>query len=160
MSAPVTEAAAVRERESKNRRQPTESGNMAKTLIITPSRCTACRTCELACSFKHQESGQPGIPRIRAFLQGEERNMVLTCFQCDDAACMRACPVEALVRHEETDAVVLIAERCIRCGACEAACPFGHLILHPKEHLPLKCDLCGGDPACAAFCPTRTLEYR
>jgi len=86
--------------------------------------------------------------------------MVLTCFQCDDAACMRACPVEALVRDGDTGAVVLVAERCIRCGACEAACPFGHLVLHPRDHLPLKCDLCGGDPACAAFCPTRTLEYR
>ena len=29
---------------------------MGKTLIITPSRCIACRTCELACSFVHAGS--------------------------------------------------------------------------------------------------------
>ena len=37
---------------------------MEKTLIITPSRCTACRTCELACSFKHAGKHGPGIPRL------------------------------------------------------------------------------------------------
>jgi Fe-S-cluster-containing hydrogenase component 2 len=132
---------------------------MHKTLIITPSRCTACRTCELACSFKHQIGNGPGISRIRAFMKSEGKNMVLTCFQCDDAACVKVCPVDALVRNEETGAIDVNEERCIRCGACSAACPFGHMVFDGKTHLAVKCDLCKGDPACATFCPTRTLEY-
>ena len=132
---------------------------MQKTLVITPSRCTACRTCELACSFKHAEGRNPGISRIRAFMKGEGRNMILTCFQCDDAACVKACPVEALVRNEETGAIEVNEERCIRCGGCRAACPFGHIELDRRGSLAIKCDLCKGDPACAAFCPTKTLEY-
>ena len=61
---------------------------MEKTLTITPSRCIACRTCELACAFKHAANGRPGISRIRAFMFGEGRNQIVTCFQCDEAACV------------------------------------------------------------------------
>ncbi len=133
---------------------------MEKILTITPSRCTACRTCELACSFKHLRDGQPGVTRIRAFMFGEGRNQILTCFQCDEAACVKVCPVRALVRNEVTGAIEVIERRCIGCGLCSIACPFGHMGLETRTNLAVKCDLCGGEPACAAFCPTRTLEYK
>jgi len=133
---------------------------MQKTLTITPTRCTACRTCELACSFKHADKNGPGMTRIRAYMKGEPNNMILTCFQCDDAACVRVCPVEALVRIEETDAIKVLEDRCIRCGACVSACPFGHMESGRFSSVAIKCDLCDGDPACAAFCPTKCLEYR
>jgi anaerobic carbon-monoxide dehydrogenase iron sulfur subunit len=134
---------------------------MDKTLIITPSRCTACRTCELACSFQHAVDGKPGIARIRAFMIGEGRNQILTCFQCDEAACVKVCPVGALARDEETAAIAVDKGRCIGCGLCSIACPFGHVQHEGPTSLAVKCDLCGGDePACAAFCPSRTLEYR
>jgi Fe-S-cluster-containing hydrogenase component 2 len=132
-----------------------------KTLIITPDRCTACRTCELACSFRHGEPGKPAATRIHAFDRGgEPRNVVLTCFQCDDAACIRACPVEALVRAEDTDAVVVVEERCIACGACAAACPFGQIEVDYLRLKAYKCNLCDGAPACATFCPTKALEWK
>ena len=133
---------------------------MEKTLVITPSRCTACRTCELACSFKHMLKGELGIPRIRAFMCGEGKNQVITCFQCDEAACVKVCPVNALSRNESTGAIVVDADRCIGCGLCSIACPFGHVSHDRMGGIALKCDLCGGQPACAAFCPTHTLEYR
>ena len=133
---------------------------MQKTLLITPSRCTACRTCELACSFKHAAKGGPGISRISTFMFGEEKNQVLTCFQCDEAACVKVCPVEALSRCESTGAVVVNQDRCIGCGLCSLACPFGHMQHDDHNGIAVKCDLCGGQPACAAFCPTRALEYK
>ena len=132
---------------------------MERILTITPSRCTACRTCELACSFKHARQNGPGISRIRPFMFGEGRNQVVTCFQCDQAACVKVCPVEALSRNEATGAVEVSPNRCIGCGLCSVACPFGHMSHDPDSGIALKCDLCGGEPACAAFCPTRTLEY-
>lgn len=137
---------------------------MDRTLIITPDRCTACRTCELACSFKHQSDHGPGMSRIRAFMRCPEgtagKNMILTCFQCDEAACVKVCPVDALIRSEETGAIEVNEDRCIRCNACAAACPFGHMDMDRKTHIAIKCDLCHGDPACATFCPTKTLEYK
>lgn len=133
---------------------------MQKTLIITPSRCTACRTCELACSFKHLGPHGLGISRIRAFMFGEGLNQVITCFQCDDAACAKVCPVEALTRNELTGAIDVNEDRCIGCGLCSIACPFGHMNQDGDNNIAVKCDLCRGTPACAAFCPTGTLEYK
>jgi Fe-S-cluster-containing hydrogenase component 2 len=132
---------------------------MQKTFTITPTRCTACRTCELACSFKHSGPGGMGVSRIRSFLFGDGKNQILTCFQCDDAACVRVCPVTALVRNDSTGAVDVDEDRCIGCGLCSIACPFGHMA-HAESGLAVKCDLCKGQPACAFFCPTQTLEYK
>jgi Fe-S-cluster-containing dehydrogenase component len=37
---------------------------MAKTLVIHPERCTACRAWELACSMKHHGAFNPSRSRI------------------------------------------------------------------------------------------------
>jgi Fe-S-cluster-containing dehydrogenase component len=44
--------------------------------------------------------------------------------------------------------------------ACVAACPFGCAIFDKQQDVFVKCDLCGGDPACAHFCPTKALEWK
>ena len=110
---------------------------MHKTLTITPSRCIACKTCELACSFRHAGDKGLGISRIRAFMLGESRNQVITCFQCDDAACVKVCPVEALARNEATGAIEVNTDRCIGCGLCSIACPFGHMTHDAENRIAL-----------------------
>ncbi len=101
-----------------------------------------------------------GRSRIRIRQVGEERYVQLTCLQCVEAACISVCPAEALVRNEETGAVDINEARCIGCRRCEAACPFGHMHFDGGRLIPIKCDLCGGAPACAAFCPHSALEIR
>ncbi len=133
---------------------------MLKTLTITPSRCIACRTCEMSCAFKHAGKSGLGISRIQAFMIGEGQNQLLTCFQCAEAACVKVCPVNALSRNEQTDAIDVDEARCIGCGLCAIACPFGHMGQDGKVGVAIKCDLCEGEPACAAFCPTKALEYK
>ena len=140
--------------------RPDKEDAMEKTLTITPSRCTACRTCELACSFQHVRERSLGISRIKSFMFGEGQNQILTCFQCDEAACVKVCPVEALLRNESTGGIEVDEGRCIGCGLCSIACPFGHMSHDGAAGTAIKCDLCSGNPACAAFCPTRTLEYK
>lgn len=130
-------------------------------LHVTPKKCIGCRTCELACAFSHCKTlVQPSKSRIFVHSCGEEVYMPMVCLQCDDAACAKVCPVEALVRNENTGAVEVIDEKCVRCMACVAACPFGNMHLDQARMQVIKCDLCGGDPLCAKFCPTQTLEYK
>lgn len=128
-------------------------------LVIIPHNCTGCRTCELACSFAHSTAGGLARSRIAIHPQGEERYVQLTCLQCAEAACAKACPTGALVRNEETGAIE-VTGLCVGCGLCEAACPFGHMHFDRALKVPIKCDLCGGQPACAAFCPHQALEIR
>lgn len=126
-------------------------------LVVRAHLCNGCRTCELACAFAHGAAGAPGASRVQVMAE-EPRHLPFLCLQCDDAACIRACPVFALVRNETTGAVELLRERCIRCEACAIACPFGNIRISGGA-VPEKCDLCGGDPACARFCPSGALRY-
>jgi len=133
---------------------------MNKQLLITPSRCTGCRTCELACSLTHQENNKPGRSRIYPLGVGIERWVPVVCLQCDDPACVKACLVNALTLDEETGYINLSHEKCIKCRACVAACPFGCSLIDEDLDRIVKCDLCDGNPACARFCPSKALEYK
>ena len=130
------------------------------TYVVIPKNCTGCRTCELACSMVKGNGGTLGPSRITIFPTGPERYMQMTCLQCVEAACIKVCPTDALVRNEETGAVEVKADLCIGCALCETACPFGHIQFDQAAGIPLKCDLCSGSPACARFCPHQALEIR
>ncbi|MCK4373356.1 MAG: 4Fe-4S dicluster domain-containing protein [candidate division Zixibacteria bacterium] len=134
---------------------------MKQRLIVTPDLCTGCRTCELACAFAHAVKGKPGRSRIYPLPTGKHEMWTpVVCLHCDDPACAKSCLVDAITRNEETGAMELDNDKCVKCMACVAACPFG-CSLHDAQHdLVVKCDLCAGDPVCAHFCPTKALTCR
>jgi anaerobic carbon-monoxide dehydrogenase iron sulfur subunit len=130
-------------------------------LVASFDLCTGCRTCELACSF-HKEGGyNPAFARLKVV--GTEDGLwcdVVTCAQCENAACLRVCPHGAISRHAETGAVVLDAEACKACGLCERYCHRGIVRAGPGQRRPAKCDLCpeaGDTPPCVEQCPTGAL---
>lgn len=127
---------------------------------VHPSLCTGCRTCELACAFTHTRNQKPGRSRIYPLGYAPDEYVPVTCLQCDEAACIKSCMFDALRRNEETGAIELNLDRCVKCEACVAACPFGCALLDEVHDEVVKCDLCGGDPACARFCPTKALVYK
>ncbi|UCE25889.1 MAG: 4Fe-4S dicluster domain-containing protein [Candidatus Zixiibacteriota bacterium] len=133
---------------------------MKNRFIVNPDLCTGCRTCELACSFTHAIEGLRGQTRIYPLDGGfKDLWIPVVCLQCDDAACVKSCLVDALRRNSETGAIDLNQEVCVKCMACVAACPFGCSVVDQQHKLVVKCDLCGGDPACAHFCPTKALKW-
>ena len=132
---------------------------MKKVYLVTPDLCIACGKCELACAFAHGSQVSPAKSRINIFRRGPEQGTPVVCLQCDDAACVAVCPTEALVRNEETGAIDMKIDRCIRCRMCVGACPFGNMLWDDVYHRVQKCDLCGGEPRCVPFCPTGALRY-
>ena len=132
---------------------------MKYRLHITPDRCIGCRTCEIACAFSHPADGGMGQSRVAVLDKGDEVFVPLLCLQCETAACVRACPVQAIAINFATGAYEVDEERCVRCFQCVPACPFGNMHPDRARNLVVKCDLCGGAPKCAMFCPTKTLEY-
>ena len=133
---------------------------MTRALQITPNACTGCMQCELACSWVQTGTFAPSKSLIRVNVFDEEASYApYTCLQCDEAWCMTACPVNAIGIEEGTGAKVVMESLCIGCHLCTIACPFGTVFTLPETDLASKCNLCGGDPACAVSCPTSAIEF-
>ncbi len=116
--------------------------------------------CELACSWVQTGTFQPSRSVIRVHAFDEQGYYApYTCFQCEEAWCMSACPINAITIHPETGAKVVIEATCVGCSLCAIACPFGTIFWDPASHKAFKCHLCGGDPACAKACPTSAIVY-
>lgn len=131
-----------------------------KQLRIIPDKCTSCLQCELACSFVQTGAFQPARSVIRVYVFDEQASYApYTCFQCSEAWCMTACPVNAIALDPATGAKVVMDNVCVGCAVCTIACPYGTMFYNPDIHKAFKCDLCGGDPACVKACPTDAIEY-
>lgn len=132
---------------------------MQKLIRIEPSKCIGCKTCELACSFKNVGEFMPSRARIHneVFLD-EAKFITVTCMQCDDPWCEKACPKAAITKEMPSGVVYVDENRCVGCRTCVSACPFGMIKYVAATGKVEKCDLCAGDtPECVAFCPTQCL---
>ena len=132
---------------------------MSYGFFFDNSRCTGCKTCELAC--KDYKDLDAGILFRKVYdyeggtwTQDEDGAWTTTCFayhvsvacnHCASPACMAFCPESAIVRDEETDLVRIDPEFCIGCGTCVKACPYEvprlmkleePRLIEPEEPLP------------------------
>lgn len=134
---------------------------MQKLIRIQPSKCIGCKACELSCSFKNFGMFAPSKARIvnEVFLE-EAKFITVTCMQCDDPWCLKACPKGAISKDPISGVVSVNEEKCVGCRTCVSACPFGMIKYVPEKQVADKCNLCGGDfPECVTFCPTHCLTY-
>jgi tetrathionate reductase subunit B len=94
------------------------------------------------------------------------------CMQCENSPCTAVCPVGATYRTE--DGIILVdARRCIGCGYCVVACPYGARYIVPAaEQAPNdtpgvadKCTWCyhrisrNLKPACVEVCPVGARKF-
>ena len=116
-------------------------------MVIDPNRCIGCWTCAVACKEINNEplgvwwnrilttapnqSTADAAPQSEAidvpygtFPEVSMAYLPVACQQCNDAPCVKVCPVQATFRRD--DGTVLIDyDRCIGCRYCMAACPYG-----------------------------------
>jgi Fe-S-cluster-containing dehydrogenase component len=175
------------------------------------AKCIGCRKCVHACveeNNQHRGRGDRGdqIEYIRVLemekgsLDVEKAShdydhevpaegkfyMPVQCHHCNDAPCIKACPVEA-TWQEEDGIVVVDYNWCIGCRYCAAACPYWARKfnwvapeipaeeLNPDTHylgnrprykgVMEKCTFCinrvreGLNPACHDICPTGSRKF-
>ena len=151
------------------------------------ARCSACRACMVACKQWHDLPADMSTPfegqyQSHATLTPTTWNLIrmtertdakgkfhwdfvkVQCMHCDDPACAKGCPEEAIDKLD-SGAVVINADKCVGCGYCVANCPFDVPKINKETHKSTKCDLCfdrieeGMTPSCAKTCTADALQF-
>jgi len=130
-----------------------------KNLSFNIDKCVGCRICELACSIEKLGKINPRKARLHAIYDYPFDDVVFICRQCVFAPCANQCKENAIKRDNRTGAWIVDSTKCIGCGACVEACPFGVITVSSDNNVAVKCDLCNGNPQCVLWCPTGALTY-
>jgi carbon-monoxide dehydrogenase iron sulfur subunit len=157
-----------------------------KQLYYKIDKCLGCKSCEIACSLAHSESGDL-LKAIRQTLRpltrkkvlfSEGKNYPLSCRSCKDPKCMDACMAGAITVDRQKR-ISHDNQRCVGCWMCVMVCPFGAIRPDIQAKIPLRCDRCtdkprlssesglylkegrGEDePACVRACPTAAIVWQ
>jgi len=170
---------------------PAERTQKRLGLVIDLDTCVGCQACVVNC--KEWNTAGYGAPlsdqepygrspsgtwlnRVHAFEVdddggGRTVHFPKSCLHCENAACVTVCPTGASYKRSE-DGIVLVDEsKCIGCGLCAWACPYGARELDTAAGVMKKCTLCidriynenippaERQPACVRTCPARARHF-
>ena len=162
-------------------------------LVIDLDTCVGCHACAVACK-EWNTGGYPApltdqdpygagatgtwLNRIHSYeLEAEDGEPGRTvyfprsCLHCDEAPCVTVCPTGASHKREEDGIVLVEEDKCIGCGLCAWACPYGARELDAGTGVMKKCTLCvdritGQEleeaarvPACVQACPASARHF-
>lgn len=148
--------------------------------FIDTSKCTGCKTCTVACKDAHNLPEGVNFRRVLEYAGGSWRQdrmtgawyqnvfayyLSLSCNHCEDPACVKVCPTKAHHKRAEDGLVVIDREKCIGCGMCAKACPYGAPQFDAAARKMVKCDGCldrlekGLAPICVESCTQRAIEF-
>jgi Fe-S-cluster-containing dehydrogenase component len=133
--------------------------------FIDPSRCIGCQACVQACTECDTHRGESMIHLEYVDRSRSVQTVPVVCMHCEQPTCAEVCPADAIKRT--ADGVVQSARkpRCIACGNCVMACPFGVPEVKLERQIMMKCDMCydrssvGKKPMCATVCPSQALFF-
>ncbi len=116
-------------------------------MAIDLDLCTACGGCVVACKSENNVpitgSTAPDAGTSIAWMGLLPKDdatdelvnpelLPMPCMHCEDAPCVKVCPVNATYQNDE-GLVVQISDRCIGCRYCMVACPYSRRFFNWKE---------------------------
>ncbi len=160
-------------------------------MVIDMNRCVGCHACAIACKAEWEVPADQGRNWVRRLGPAQTPNglaytyYVGLCNHCDSPTCVPVCPVRPVektfkdAKSGKTKTMMVAAtwkdpfdgtvqvdkDRCIGCGACARACPYGARYVHAwpgadggVDRKVDKCTYCvprleqGLEPACVQTC--------
>jgi tetrathionate reductase subunit B len=152
-----------------------------KVFVIDIKKCNGCHSCQIVCKDEHVGNDwspiakpQPDAGQFWIELTERVRGTVPKvkvayrphlCMHCDDAPCMKACPVEGALYKREDGLVIIDSVKCSGCRNCLDVCPYDAIFYNDDLNLAQKCTGCAHllddgwvEPRCADACPTQALR--
>ena len=143
---------------------------------MNTDKCITCKACVTAC--KDKNNLKPGFKfrRVYTVTTGSwteptgaggafSYSVSVACSHCAKPACLSACPAGAIGKRAKDGIVFIDKDRCIGCGSCVDACPYGVPSLDSKTLKTDKCDFCrelvsaGESPVCVTSCSMNAIDY-
>ena len=161
-------------------------------LVIDLDTCVGCHACVVACKgWNDVGYGAPlsdadpygaepvgvFLNRVHSYEVTPETGAAFTvhfpksCLHCQDAPCVTVCPTGASLKRSEDGIVLVDEEKCMGCGLCAWACPYGAREQDPSQMVMKKCTLCvdrihdealdpiDREPACVRTCPAGARHF-
>jgi phenylglyoxylate dehydrogenase beta subunit len=133
-------------------------GQAYSTLAFDASKCDGCGACMSACAVRHTSIDDISRARLHIVNGGSGFELAM-CRQCGDPKCVTVCPAGALSKNAESGVIDWDGDRCVDCLLCTVGCAYAGIALDVEAGHVVKCDMCEGNPACVASCPSGALKY-
>ena len=160
-------------------------------LVIDLDVCVGCHACVTSCK-EWNTGGHPAplsdvdpyganpsgawLNRVHGYevTRGADSRTVhfpRSCLHCADAPCVTVCPTGASYKRADDGIVLVDEDKCIGCGLCAWACPYGAREMDDAGGVMKKCTLCVDriynetiplaerQPACVNACPTSARHF-
>lgn len=154
-----------------------------KAFVMDLNKCSGCYACQFACKDEHcgndwtpyakpqPETGQfwgKMIEYVRGQVpQVKMAYVFMPCQHCENAPCVKACPVQGALYTRDDGLVIIDPKKCTGCRSCVSACPYGAIYFNPQIGIAQKCTGCAHlvdkkvvyAPRCADSCPYQALKF-
>ena len=130
---------------------------IVKEIKVDLDKCIGCRACEVACSGFH------ATPKFSSINPSRSRIRVIMDLLNDVYVPLRAGDYSA-AECSGRSTFTINGKEYSECSLCIVSCPSRELFKEPDSDLPLKCDMCEGDPTltapmCVQVCRCGALTY-
>jgi tetrathionate reductase subunit B len=153
-----------------------------KAFLVDVSICNGCYCCQIACKDEHvgndwtpyakpqPDTGQFWL-KLNEFVRGtvpkvKMHYLPVLCMHCDDAPCIKSCPIEGALYKRPDGLVIIDSVKCTGCKNCVDACPYHVIYFNDDLNIAQKCTGCAHlldsdwkEPRCVDVCPTGALKF-